>query len=81
MTNKEQTILTLKALIETDDNDLINKEYLKEKLDAMMIMVKPTVLLNEEGKKQFEKFAREEASKGRIIYRLNNYEKENNSNS
>ena len=81
MTNKEQTILTLKALIETDDNDLINKEYLKEKLDAMMIMVKPTVLLNEEGKKQFEKFATEEASKGRIIYRLNNYEKENNSNS
>ena len=81
MTSKEQAILTLKALIESEKSDLINKEYLKEKLDAMMIMVKPTVLLNEEGKKQFDKFAREEAMKGKIIYSTNNHEKENNSSS
>jgi hypothetical protein len=81
MTGKEQAILTLKALIETDDNDLINKDYLKEKLDAIMTMVKPMVLLNEEGKKQFRKFAIEEAMKGKIIYNSYNYEKENNSGS
>jgi len=72
MNGKQQAILTLKAIVDTEEGDKVNKIYLKEKLDAMLTMERPRVLLSEEGQKKFDEFATDEAKKGTIIYSPNN---------
>ena len=72
MNGKQQAILTLKAIIDTEEGERVDKGYLKEKLDAMLTMERPRVLLSEDGQKKFNEFAQEEAKRGTIIYSSNN---------
>jgi len=72
MNGKQQAILTLKAIIDTEEGERVDKDYLQDKLDAMLTMERPRVLLSEEGQRKFNEFAQEEAKKGNIIYSSNN---------
>ena len=69
MNQKQESLLTLRAIISETESEEIKKEFLLEKIDACLDLIRPQVLLSEKGKLLFDKFARELANKGKIIYK------------
>lgn len=67
MTQKEKSLLVIKAIImeEVENPDL--KPYLIEKIEACLKLANPEVLLTQNSKKIFEKLVAEERGKGEII--------------
>jgi len=69
MNQKQESLLTLKAIILESEGEEIKKEFLLEKIDACLDLIRPQVLLSEKGRIIFDKLARELANKGKIIYK------------
>lgn len=67
MNQKEQSLITLKALIKDSEGDSIRKEYLIEKIDACLELAKPSILLNEESKRIFEGIVEDLKGRGKIV--------------
>ena len=69
MNANQRTLLVLKALFTPEDGEeSVSREYLIEKLDACWNLERPNILLDEYGKKRFEKFAQEYVKRGQLIY-------------
>ena len=67
MNQKQEALIALKALFSQDSNDLVDKEYLHEKIDTCLNLAKPTVILDEEAKKKFQSISDGLRKQGKII--------------
>jgi len=69
MTQKDKSILVLKALLITEFKETkeISKDYLIKKLESIFTLANPEVMLGEEAEKLFSKLVDEERRKGNII--------------
>jgi len=71
MTQKERSLLTLKAIIKYLQDDTNPQEtdlnFLLSKIDACFELIRPEVLLSKEEKKIYEKEAEALRRKGKII--------------
>jgi hypothetical protein len=74
MTQKERSLLVLKALVLTEskiikpkDKHLISTDYIIGKIDGCMDLMRPEVLLSAEAEKEYIRLVNQAKAKGKII--------------
>ena len=66
MNQKERALLSLKAMVKGSPEGMIHTDFLSEKIEAMITMARPEVLLDERSRKIFNELVKSLREQGKI---------------
>jgi len=67
MNQKERALLSLKAMVKGSSEGMIHTDFLAEKIEAMLTMSRPEILLGETERKLFDALVEKRRREGKML--------------